>query len=187
MRPLSDMAGQPLYWVQPHALRRRFELRDPDGDLVATLRFERTLGTLATAESAAGTWTFKRTGFLNPQVTVRHAGLEANLAVYQPRFWGGGRLSLADGRAYDWEAFNLWRTQWGFVAPGGQRLFVLRPGSETSQLTDLFKKQAIVEFESPGEAADLLLLMICLGWYLLVMYYEDSAATSAAVTAATAG
>ena len=51
-----------LKWVQPRARSPFFELRSDD-DVVATLSWEKTFGTLATAQTAEKTWTFKRVGF----------------------------------------------------------------------------------------------------------------------------
>ncbi len=70
---------------------------------------------LATAETADGTWTFKRVGFLNPRVTIRAAGSPDNLAVYQPKFWGDGTVTFADGAAFRWQPTNFWATEWAFT------------------------------------------------------------------------
>jgi hypothetical protein len=56
-------------------------------------------GSLANAGSADGDWTFKRSGFWNPRVTARVAGSDTDIAVFRPRWMGGGTLELPDGRA----------------------------------------------------------------------------------------
>ncbi|HEX3630717.1 MAG TPA: hypothetical protein VHW91_09625, partial [Candidatus Dormibacteraeota bacterium] len=73
MRPLAEVAGQELLWVQPSARKREHELRAGD-DVGATLAFQR--GSLANAAAAEGEWTFKRQGFWHPRVTARIAGSE---------------------------------------------------------------------------------------------------------------
>ena len=92
--------GRELIWRQPSATKDEHELRDGD-QLVATLRFKSALGTLATAETADGCWTFKRVGFWHPRVTIRECGAEADLAVFRNNTWSdGGQLDLPGGRAF---------------------------------------------------------------------------------------
>jgi hypothetical protein len=63
MKAIPEVADQPLRWTRPALLKREYELRAWD-DVVATLRWQKTFGSLALAETADGTWTFKRSGFL---------------------------------------------------------------------------------------------------------------------------
>lgn len=57
MKRMADLAGRELRWVKSDG----YELRDGD-TVAATLRFRSMWGSLATAESADGCWTFKRVG-----------------------------------------------------------------------------------------------------------------------------
>jgi hypothetical protein len=68
--PNAFASNGPLVWAQPKALRREYQLKNDD-ELVGGLRFEKSYGSLATAEVASQDWTFKREGFLHPRVTVR--------------------------------------------------------------------------------------------------------------------
>ena len=70
MRPIPEVADQPLRWTQPALLQRQYALCAGD-KVVATLRWQKPFGSLALAELAGGVWTFKRSGFLSPKVTVR--------------------------------------------------------------------------------------------------------------------
>ena len=63
MDRISDLTGQSLEWLQPKTLERHFELQAGPAQL-ATLTFHSAWGTLATAETADGTWAFRRVGFL---------------------------------------------------------------------------------------------------------------------------
>jgi hypothetical protein len=183
MQKLSTVIGRQIHWIQPKALERRFELRAED-DLVATLRFETAFGTLATAQAAGASWTFKRVGFLNPRVTVREAGTELDLAIYQPKFWGDGWLVFPGGRVFHWKSTNFWGTQWGFADSYEDLLFALKPGVDKPKLSNLFKTQALVEVESQAYALPELSLLVLLGWYLVILHQDDVAAASAATTAA---
>jgi hypothetical protein len=183
MQKLSTVIGRQIHWIQPKALERRFELRAED-DLVATLRFETAFGTRATAQAAGASWTFKRVGFLNPRVTVREAGTELDLAIYQPKFWGDGWLVFPGGRVFHWKSTNFWGTQWGFADSYEDLLFALKPGVDKPKLSNLFKTQALVEVESQAYALPELSLLVLLGWYLVILHQDDVAAASAATTAA---
>ena len=99
MKPIRGVAGQPLRWTQPTLLKREYELHAGD-EVVATLRWQKTFGSLALAEAADGTWTFKRSGFLRPKITVRVPGSETEVAVFKPAWGGEGTLRLSAGRCY---------------------------------------------------------------------------------------
>jgi hypothetical protein len=71
----SNALQSPLYWVQPGAFRRGFELHRADEQNIGSLRFEKAFGASARGDSPHGSWTFKRVGFLNPRVTVRRTWL----------------------------------------------------------------------------------------------------------------
>ena len=74
MITLDTATGLQWKWHQPQALNR-FHQMTVDGREAATLRFVKNWGgSLATAECAQGRWTFKRSGFLSPRITVRECG-----------------------------------------------------------------------------------------------------------------
>ncbi len=178
MRPISEIAGEELLWLQPAARKREHELRAGE-DLIATLRFQR--GSLADAEAEGHHWTFKRQGFWSPRVTVRVQGSDTDVAVFRPHWAGGGTLEFGDGRAVRLSSANFWQSQW--------------VGEEKDQPLILFKgRYGIVKAKGaleiqPGAASrpDASLLVL-LGWYLILLHADDSAAgSSAAAVAATSG
>jgi hypothetical protein len=63
MKKINELAGGELVWVQLARLKQEFELRAGD-DVIATLRWQRS--SLAIAETADQSWTFKREGFWHP-------------------------------------------------------------------------------------------------------------------------
>src|SRR5262245_2644107 len=67
VKAIQQHVEKPLRWVQTGSLPRGFELRAGKEGL-ATLRWQKMLGSLAVGESASGAWSFKRGGFLNPRV-----------------------------------------------------------------------------------------------------------------------
>jgi hypothetical protein len=179
MDHISVLAGQRLEWIQPKTLDRRYELQTGLAQL-ATLTFHSAWGTLATAETADGAWTFKRVGFLNPWVTVRVAGSPDNLAVYQPKFWGDGTLTFADGVAFRWRPTNFWATEWAFTGAGDAPLVRFKSGAEKHKLSDIFKTQALVELEPDESVRPFVPLLVTLGMYLIILHQQDAAGAVAA-------
>lgn len=85
MRPIVDVAGQELIWHRKGLLKREFTLHAGD-EPMATLQWQKALGSLALYATAGDTWTFKRGGFWHPHVTVRTEGSDADLATSR-RTW----------------------------------------------------------------------------------------------------
>jgi hypothetical protein len=172
-----------MEWVQPKALNRTFELR-AGGDHLATLAFRSSFGSLASADTADGSWTFKRVGFFNPRITVRAAMSETDLAVYQPKFWGDGVLAFRDGPSFSWKPANFWATEWVFKDEADNSILVFKSGIEKGKLSDMFKTQATVEVQPVLTPRQWLPLLAALGMYLLILRQEEAAAATAATAAA---
>jgi hypothetical protein len=167
LRP--DLSGR-LVWAPSATSSRRFELRAGE-EVVASLTFDKAVGSLATGRTAAGTWTFKRAGFLQPCVTVREIGSEYDLAVFRPTWTGSGDVEFRSGVRVHWRPFGFWNSEWGFVR-GDARLTTFHWMPETAELD--------VRVEFPPAALDLkeLPILLLLGWYLRVLSYQEAAANS---------
>lgn len=159
-----------LRWAQPSALRMEYELRSRDS-LVATLKFSGMFGTLATAESGDGSWTFKRVGFWRQQATVREQGADTDLAVFRNRTWsGGGELLFTDGRSFK-ATTKLWTTRLEFSSQRDEPLVRFSYGG-------VFRRAADVHVEDAARSKPELPLLVLFGWYLLVMLERDAAAVA---------
>lgn len=111
MRSVREVAGGELAWRRPHASRQEYELRAGD-EVVATLRWQKSAGSLALAETSDGQWTFKRQGFWHPRITARLQGTEHEVATFAPTWSGRGGLSLAGGPSFRWASANFWQSRW---------------------------------------------------------------------------
>jgi hypothetical protein len=177
MKQLSEVRDRELKWIQPQALKQEFELLAGD-EVVATLRFKTAFGTLATAESAEGCWTFKRVGFWHPRVTIRACGDETDLAVFMNRTWNnGGTLEFPDGRRYLAD-LNFWATRYEFATETGE--VVMRFTSIGGFAHFSAKVDVMPDFARQIEMP----WLIMLGWYLRILVSWDSSAAVAATTAA---
>jgi hypothetical protein len=174
MKTVREMAGRPLEWTQPNALRRRFELR-AGGEVVATLRWEKTFGSSAVAESADGEWVFRYTGIFRSRISVRPAGSESEVAVLKPGWKGEGTLQGPGGRSYRWSCASFWRSEWLFANAAGEPLVRIKPGSAT------FRQSAEVRVEPRAVSLPDLPLLAVLGFYLIVLMSDDANAAVAAL------
>jgi hypothetical protein len=174
MPSIREVAGQGLVWSQPARLKQFFELRAGD-NVVATLRFERA--SLAVGETDDQQWTFKREGFWHPRVTVRVKGSDDNVALFSPGWAGGGTLDQSLGRSLHFGAANFWHSQWAWEEVKDTPLvrFKSRPG--------LLKTEGEVEVEGDAAPSPDLPLLVILGWYLLILFGRDAAASSGATAA----
>jgi hypothetical protein len=171
MKRIAELAGRELRWGQPSALRMEYELREGE-ELIATLRFRSSFGTLATAESGDGCWTFKRVGFWQTRVSVRACGSESEIASFNNNTWsGGGTLDLPDGRRF-LASTNFWQTRYDFRTETEQTLF------RYARMGGLLHKSASVVMEHQSEHIPELPWMVILGFYLVVMMDLDAAAMS---------
>ena len=181
MKNLRGFVGQPMTWTQANASERTYELR-AGNDVVAILRWQKAGGSLALGESAEGKWSFKRTGFFGPKITVRAAGTESDIAVFTPDWFAGkGTLELAGGAKYRWVTTSFWRSQMAFCNEAGQPLVQYKP----EWLLQL--AAAKVEIAPAGAAVSELSLLTVLGWYFMLLMAEDTVATSVVAGAAVMG
>jgi hypothetical protein len=174
MQSIRKIAPATLHWVQLRAMKHEFELRSGD-ELCGTLRWEKAFGSLASATSDKGQWTFKRVGFLNPRVTIRQPGSDLDIAIFKPGWTGSGILEFPSGRRFQWEHKDFWRLQWTFEEASQELLrFKSRAGS--------FKMKVRVDLAPSVKNLAEASLLASLGMYLLVLMRDDSAAASVATT-----
>jgi hypothetical protein len=139
------------------------------------VRWEKAFGSLASATSDDGQWTFKRVGFLNPRVTIRQPGSDLDIAIFKPGWTGSGVLEFPSGRRFQWEHKDFWRLEWTFEEAGQELLrFKSRAGS--------FKMKVRVDLAPLVKNLAAASLLASLGMYLLVLMRDDNAAVGAATT-----
>lgn len=165
-----------LEWVQPRALEMFYELRSDAGP-IATLGFRSSFGSLATAESAGGCWTFKRVGFLQTRATIRACGSDVEIATFRNNTWsGGGTLTLADGREF-LATTNVWQNKLDLQTAAGDVLVHLHTRG-------FWKSSAAVEVTAAGRQMPELPWVALFAWYLVVMLQMDAGGVAAASGAA---
>lgn len=155
-----------MEWRQESSGRRSYELIG-EGERLATLHFLKSLGTLAECRMDEGTFTFKRTGFLHPRVTVRRSPYDQDIATMEMSIGGEGRLETIDGKRYTFQRLSFWRSRWGFFNEQGDPLMSL---SIRSKMVGL---EGEVEVNDRGRKDGKAVMLISLGWYLLVLMNQE--------------
>ena len=178
MQSIRKIAPATLHWVQLRAIKHEFDLRSED-ELCGTLLWKKAFGSLASATSSDGQWTFKRVGFLNPRVTIRQPGSDLDIAMFKPSWTGSGVLEFPSGRRFQWEHKDFWRLEWTFQEAGQE---LLRFKSKASSLKMKVRVDLSPSVKNLPEAS----LLASLGMYLLVLMRDDSAAASASTAAVAA-
>jgi len=161
MRSLLQISSSPLIWKQPRLTEPFFELKYSE-EVLATLRFNNSFGSLATGTAAEGEWSFKRLGFMKTYITIREKGKDANIAVFQNNTWsGGGTLEFPDGRKYRANS-NFWHSEVEFTDEEDKPLIrYINIGG--------FKLHAQLELMPSAKELPEMPWMVLLGWYLAVM------------------
>jgi hypothetical protein len=178
MKHLADVDSGSLRWSRAGA-GHSYELL-AGSDVLATLRWRKALGSLAVAETAEGTMSLKRAGFLSPYVSVQEPSgkVLASLHVH----WNASSLHVASGELYRWMRLGYWVPAWRFDDRSGNELVNFEPVRRENRL-----EGALVVVSERGRAVPDLLLLLVLGWYFIVLsWIEDEAvAASGAVLRAT--
>lgn len=165
-----------LEWRQPEALRRFYQLNQ-DGHELASLRFKSSYGSLATGQYGSASWTFKRTGFLAPKVSVREPGSEAALALFTPGWSGGGWVAFNSGKRFHLRQTNFWGTEWSFEAEAGGAVVTLTAHA------GFFKQGGAVRVaESAADLPEMPVLLLLI-WYVRLLMHEDASGGAAAAAA----
>ncbi len=170
---LPEPVGKVMIWSQPNAMVRYHEFRI-DGQLYATLRWNKMYGSLATAVCRAGRFTFKRTGFLRPSITVRREDSDSNLAVMT--FEGSaivntlavvrGRVDFESGEVFTFKKVGLRKPRWAFYTRSGISLIEflkIRAGKPRVQIVIKEEYRRIPYVH----------ILLVLGWYAIVLDYEE--------------
>ncbi len=146
-----------------------FDLASGDAR-VATLRWARHGGSLATAELSTGSWTLKRGGFLNPRVTVRAAGADADVARLSAHV-SSHRIEVRGGRTYHFRRAGLLVPAWKVSTESGDEILHIEPVREGRKL-----EGGAVLASPTGVATPDLLLLAIVSWYFIVLaWFEDEA------------
>jgi hypothetical protein len=172
MKSIGSVIDHELTWSQASAFKNEYELRF-GGELVASLRLPKMIGTMGVAESSDGSWTLERVGFWKMRTVIKANGSADELGSYRNTAWkSGGVLELPGGKK-----FIVWKSFW-------KRIFELRteagePLYQLQQLTT-FRVSASLRINRRALQEPELPWLVMFGFYMLVMARHDAAVHAAA-------
>lgn len=168
MQTLSATNMDGLRWTRTEEAHT-YQLKSGT-DPIATLHWDRPVETLAQAEVSGSKWTLKRSGFLNPLVSVREADSDKELAVLHVHL-KNSLLQLPAGSSYRWVRTGFWIPAWEFQDSTGAEVVDFEPVR-----TDRRLDGGLVGVSSEGRKDPNLLLLLVVGWYYVVQsWLEDEA------------
>jgi hypothetical protein len=166
MKSINECIGQELRWVHPHLRRREYELRAGD-EVLARNSYTGALSSQVRAESAAGFWTFGRTG-LRQVITVLALDEHTEPTTVKRGMNVQATLLFPDGHEYRWQCSNFWHDGWTWLNDEGTPLLHLKRGTQ-------------VQLEAAAHDLPELALLATLGWYLHRQQEEEGASVAAIV------
>jgi len=174
---MRSMDLRNLIWKQKRFAAHDFELRSRE-NTVGVMYWTKWFSDLAVAETADGVWELDRPGFFRDRTVVRDQRTGMTVAVFDKGWFGEGTLSLYDGRTMEWYRTKALCNHWALSAKDDEVVFEIREGMRW------FKHEADVVLYSGAEGQADLQLLLLIGWYLVFMSIQDSAAAVAATTSA---
>ena len=166
MKSINDYRGQELRWVHSHLPNPEYELRAGD-EVLSRISYKGALSSQVRAETAAGLWTFERTG-LRQAITILALDAHTELASVKRGMNGQATLLLPDGREYRWQCSSFWHDVWLWLNDEGTPLLHLKRGAD-------------VQLESAARDLPELALLATLAWYLHKQQEEEAASVAAIV------
>lgn len=161
MTTIRDVSAE-LKWIHPDVTKRNYELR-AGGERVASLSWDASDNSIATATSESGTWTLRRLGFLNPHVVALDASSGSQVFRFDATANGGGVAQASDGHHYRWYA-NNWRAEWGWMDTAENELVKFHRSFDVDE-----KQEGNIEILDKGRDVGHLDLLALVGWYLIIM------------------
>jgi hypothetical protein len=172
-KSFKDFRGSELSWDQPRTLERHYELVSGQS-VFATLTWVKVFGSLAEAQTADGSYTLKRGGFMRPHVTIRNAAMDSDIAVLKIGMLRHGTIEFGNGKRISLLSKRIWGFEWEFVDDNGLTLCSIRMRAKTMKYSADVKLFELVRKDHD------LMVMLVLGWYAMVLMSEEAAVVGSA-------
>ena len=168
MIPISSAVAGGLVWSKtPH--KRGYEL-GCNGEIIASLQRKSCWSSEFRAESANGSWQFRRTGWFHTGTEIVDLNSGARIALFKPNWSGGGMLDFSEGLRVRLTYKGFWRPVWTVLAESGQPILSIRP-----------REKAVELRRELHLAEEKLSLLTIFTWHIIRQTAEDAAAAAGAV------
>jgi hypothetical protein len=188
LRSIRDSGRTSFKWVQTGDLESNL-VSDDSAEPFATLRWAKNWGSLATGLSGDGSWTFKRSGFLHPRVTVRESGSNSNIATFLYTDEGKGVIEFPnEAVSFSIEKSAQKISEWIVKnADLGEKILTVNADFGWTEIGLDRKIGAHVEIEQSALQEHLVSLLALFAWYIIILtIYDDYSAYMAGITTAVA-
>jgi hypothetical protein len=175
MKSLHTVNLGNLVWKQEHFGVDHFLLQAGE-DCVGEIYWTKWFSDCAVATCAHGTWHLDRPDFFADRVVVMDPATKQKVAIFLKGCFGDGVLRMRDGRKYEWARTKTFKNYWALFDESGEVVFEIRAGMRW------FKHEADVVLHAAASAEIQLPLLVLIGWYLVFMAIQDSAAVVAATS-----
>jgi len=187
MRSIKDSGKTSFKWLQTGNLESNL-VSDDSSEPFATLRWAKSWGSLATGISSDGSWTFKRSGFLHPRVTVREAGSDSNIATFSYVGNGKGVVEFPnEAVSFSLEKSTQDNSVWIVKNADlvDEKILTVHADFEWTNLGSSKKIGAHVEIEQSALQEHLVSLLALISWYIVILTtFDDYSAYMGSITAA---
>jgi hypothetical protein len=171
MKTTAELEARGLKWVSTSGLRKNGELRADDGEVLATIRQPHIWSSLVEVEAVGNRWRFERKGFFRKRIEITSVGTGEAPAVYVYK-GNKGRLEYADGRVFLWRPGDFWGSKWVWTTEDGVPLIGFKTGGVLRLSSQMSLHPDFEDDKAPS-------LLIFLGWYLIMLYREDTTSNAA--------
>lgn len=171
MKEWKDLELDDLHWKELGG--NRYELRDADEQAIATMQRRRWWSTYVEVDAPGNRWSFERKGFWKRHIVIQSVGTGMEPARFDYSNWNGGKLTFADGRVFEWRQSDFWGSKWAWMTTDRQPFLGFASGG-------FIRMNAALSIAPEARDMPSLALMVFLGWYLLMLHREDTAAVVAA-------
>lgn len=165
MIPLSSAISGGLFWSKiPH--QSGFQLTS-HSEVVGSLQKTNFWATAFRAESVYGTWKFRRTGCFRTGTEIVDPNSNRQIAVFRPKWSGGGTLAVSDGQGFQITCKGFWRPVWTVWAESGQAILHLHTREKAVELPRTVQL-----------SEDRLTLLAIFTWHIMRQAAEEAASTA---------
>ena len=151
--------------------RWEYELRS-NGDIIGMLHFKENQINKAVAESAEGSWSFRKKWFPFDKVLLYQGHTDTEIAVLRTKLAADkSSLEFPDGHLFYWKPTNVWRNKCTFTDAFGENLLHFDRNSSPISALAAPKGHSIgkVEITRFGYYMYELPLLLLLGCYLMII------------------
>jgi hypothetical protein len=168
MKTLKELSDSGLTWVEQ---KGRILLQDEQGGTLGEMRRAGRFTGRFEVDAQGNRWSFERKGFRRPHIEIRSLGTGDEPARFEYK-GREGTLRYPDGTIYHWRGLGAMGRQWLWTDAEDQPVL----GIEVKGSWQMRGEIRIDPAQASDKAPSLLLF---LGWHLIHLYNEDSAAVVA--------